>query len=313
MNRQLPEVLLGLCHTFSSMVARRTLVFGRNTFPWGSSWSKTPQPQKRALSLCYLLAPTQDGGVKLRFWPPFLQPCATRGLAVLEPRSTGISEVIGDPKALSESGVQSRGNEEVVWWNGRIWCSGGGWRGVRGTLPSRRWRAASFGGELAPIRAKLQLNYFSYTGIISISSSHLMLSLLFCLGSVCPDFFALVLEFAMIKCLACFQGALYLCSASHCLSDCSGHWNSLLEAFWLNLICGVAVGLISLPLLSHQNQLSARRILSDDYKHSYKVLCVSPGSRLATASLSCHTCDGANVQATSLNSGEKVGFEKEEG
>lgn len=94
---------------------------------------------------------------------------------------------------------------------------------MRGMPPSWRWRAASFRGELAPIRTKLQLNYFSYTGIISISSSHLMLSILFCFGSICPDFFALVLEFAMIKSLACFLGALYLCSVLHCLSDCSGH------------------------------------------------------------------------------------------
>lgn len=74
------------------------------------------------------------------------------------------------------------------------------------------------------------------------------------------------------------------------------------------------VGLISLSLLLHQNQLSARRILSDDYKHSYKVLSPPPhGGCLATASLSCHTCDGANVQAISLHLGEKVCFEKEEG
>jgi len=47
------------------------------------------------------------------------------------------------------------------------------WQGARGTLPNRCWRAASFGGEKAPIRTKLQLNYFSYAGTISISSSHL--------------------------------------------------------------------------------------------------------------------------------------------
>lgn len=67
-----------------------------------------------------------------------------------------------------------------------------GLAGSKGTLPSWHWRAASPGGELAPIRAKLQLNYFSYTGIIPISSSHLMLSLLFCLGSICPEFFLLL-------------------------------------------------------------------------------------------------------------------------
>lgn len=86
-------------------------------------------------------------------------------------------------KAVS-SLCQCRGCGEM---GGFVWQWG--LAGSEGTLPSWPWRAASPGGELALIRTKLQHNYVSYTGIISISSSHLMLSVLFCLGSICPEFF----------------------------------------------------------------------------------------------------------------------------
>lgn len=66
---------------------------------------------------------------------------------------------------------------------------------VTGMLPSWCWRASFYRRELVPIRTKIQLNYFSYTGIISISFSHLILSPLFCVACICPDYFVLVQEF----------------------------------------------------------------------------------------------------------------------
>lgn len=89
---------------------------------------------------------------------------------------------------------------------------GEGW--VAGMLPGWCCRAGSFKGELAPIRTECQLNYSSYTGIISISFSHLMLSPLFCSGRLLPSFFALTQELDTIKSLTYFPGALCFCSVS---------------------------------------------------------------------------------------------------
>lgn len=102
-----------------------TLVLGKRTFPWGSSWSKTPQPQKHGLSLCYLLASTEEVGQASASGPPFLQLCAMQGLAAFEPQSPRISEMSRELKPLSERQcpVSWQWRPCMVKWveAGRVW------------------------------------------------------------------------------------------------------------------------------------------------------------------------------------------------
>lgn len=140
-------------------------------------------PAPKALSLLPSGIHSGNGDQPLLLDPLLSSSVLCRGFW-LELQSPQIPEGLKLGKAVS-SLWQYRGCGEIE----VDLCSSGGWQGAKWTLPSWHWRAASPGGELAPIRTKPQHNYFSYTGIISISSSHLMLSLLFCLGSICSEFF----------------------------------------------------------------------------------------------------------------------------
>lgn len=178
-----------------------------------------------------------------------------------------------------------------------------GLAGSEGTLPSWHWRAASPGGELAPIRAKLQLNYFSYTGIIPISSSHLMLSLLFCLGSICPEFFLLL----------CW--GLPRLKASPVLQVlCIYLWVSLFIRLFriLKQFMGSSFLLMKLHLWCRSWMQFFACLLSPApalrWLQAFPESCcsLSPWSSLISWYLQCHMWDGANVQAVSLHLGERV-------
>lgn len=136
-----------------------TLILERRIFPWGNSWSKSPQGQKHGFSLCYLLGSTLEGEISLCLWAPF-SPALYHawGLLCLNPRTLWFQRWAGTWSPSQKGSVQPCGNQDLVWWNGWIWCRGGGWQGARGMLPSWHWRAASFRGELAPIGNKPQLN-----------------------------------------------------------------------------------------------------------------------------------------------------------
>lgn len=143
---------------------------------------------------------------------------------------------------------------------------GEGW--VAGMLPDWCCRAA----ELAPIRTKCQLNYSSYTRIISISFSHLMVSPPFCSGRHLPSFFALTQELDMIKSLTCFPDALCFCSVSLIIRLFRILKQLIGSSFFLikpHLQCrGWACFFAS--LIASESDLSMC-ILMDDCKHFYKV------------------------------------------